>query len=218
MPQGRECILFVDDEEALAYLGHALLTALGYEVVALTSSLEALAVFQAAPDHFDLVITDRDRSWNLKNFFPDFPDAETIRSGNTGRAVWSPDGHTIAFFAAPAAIGKTGLNRIYVEYNLYLMDADQPKPKAVLDNIYFPFVIKWSPDSNYVAFIGQYGSSKQAGLWLYSMKSDSILNIAEGKFQDILWNTDNRSLTAIHCDDKHYCSQIEEYDLSSILQ
>ena len=58
MPHGRERILFVDDEAALANLGHALLTALGYEVVAVTSSLEALAVFQAAPERFDLVITD----------------------------------------------------------------------------------------------------------------------------------------------------------------
>src|SRR5262249_62032407 len=55
---GRERILFVDDEAALADLGHGLLTALGYEVVAVTSSLEALAVFQAAPERFDLVITD----------------------------------------------------------------------------------------------------------------------------------------------------------------
>ena len=42
----------------MADLGHGLLTALGYEVVAVTSSLEALAVFQAAPERFDLVITD----------------------------------------------------------------------------------------------------------------------------------------------------------------
>jgi len=55
---GRERILFVDDEATLAALGHALLTALGYEVVAVTSSLEALTVFQAAPERFDLVITD----------------------------------------------------------------------------------------------------------------------------------------------------------------
>ena len=55
---GRARILFVDDEQTLAALGHALLTALGYEVVAVTSSLEALAVFQAAPERFDLVITD----------------------------------------------------------------------------------------------------------------------------------------------------------------
>jgi PAS domain S-box-containing protein len=58
VPHGRECILFVDDEAALASLGHALLTALGYEVVAVTSSREALAIFQAAPARFDLVITD----------------------------------------------------------------------------------------------------------------------------------------------------------------
>jgi PAS domain S-box-containing protein len=55
---GHECILFVDDEAALASLGYALLTTLGYEVVAVTSSLEALAVFQTAPARFDLVITD----------------------------------------------------------------------------------------------------------------------------------------------------------------
>jgi PAS domain S-box-containing protein len=58
VPHGRARILFVDDEQALADLGHALLTALGYEVVAVTSSLEAVAVFQAAPERFDLVITD----------------------------------------------------------------------------------------------------------------------------------------------------------------
>jgi PAS domain S-box-containing protein len=55
---GRARILFVDDEAALAELGHALLTTLGYEVVAVTSSLEALAVFQATPERFDLVMTD----------------------------------------------------------------------------------------------------------------------------------------------------------------
>ena len=55
---GRERILFVDDEAVLAELGYALLTALGYEVVAVTSGLEALAVFQATPERFDLVITD----------------------------------------------------------------------------------------------------------------------------------------------------------------
>jgi CheY-like chemotaxis protein len=58
VPHGRARLLFVDDEAALAELGHALLTALGYEVVAVTSSPEALALLQAAPERFDLVITD----------------------------------------------------------------------------------------------------------------------------------------------------------------
>jgi len=57
-PGGNERILFVDDEEALADLGHDLLENLGYQVAVRTSSAEALGEFRAAPDAFDLVITD----------------------------------------------------------------------------------------------------------------------------------------------------------------
>jgi len=59
VPRGSERILFVDDEEALAQLGHLLLTGLGYDVVTYTSSVEALEAFRAQPDRFDLVITDQ---------------------------------------------------------------------------------------------------------------------------------------------------------------
>jgi CheY-like chemotaxis protein len=59
VPRGHECLLFVDDEEALVRLGQAQLAQLGYEVVACASSMEALEVFQAAPQRFDLVITDQ---------------------------------------------------------------------------------------------------------------------------------------------------------------
>jgi len=58
LPGGQECILFVDDEPALARLGKKYLTRLGYEVAMRTSSLEALEAFRAAPQRFDLVITD----------------------------------------------------------------------------------------------------------------------------------------------------------------
>ena len=59
MPHGQNCILFVDDEEMLARSGQAILEKLGYEVVNRTSSLEALEVFRAMPERFDLVITDQ---------------------------------------------------------------------------------------------------------------------------------------------------------------
>ena len=49
---------FIDDEPALVHLGQAVLTQLGYDVTTCTSGVEALAAFQAAPQHFDLVITD----------------------------------------------------------------------------------------------------------------------------------------------------------------
>ncbi len=58
LPQGKERILFIDDEEPLARLGQAMLERLGYDVVICTSSAEALDTFRATPQGFDLVITD----------------------------------------------------------------------------------------------------------------------------------------------------------------
>ena len=55
---GKERILIVDDEDILVELNKQRLSRLGYEVVATTSSMEALAIFRKEPDTFDLVITD----------------------------------------------------------------------------------------------------------------------------------------------------------------
>ncbi|OPY71466.1 MAG: Blue-light-activated protein [Syntrophorhabdus sp. PtaU1.Bin002] len=57
-PKGKGCILFVDDEDLLVRMNEDRLSRLGYKVVAKTSSIEALDVFRAAPERFDLVITD----------------------------------------------------------------------------------------------------------------------------------------------------------------
>ena len=59
LPGGSERILFVDDEEALARVGQKMLERMGYEVVSLTNSIEALKVFQDRPERFDLVVTDQ---------------------------------------------------------------------------------------------------------------------------------------------------------------
>jgi nitrogen-specific signal transduction histidine kinase/ActR/RegA family two-component response regulator len=58
LPGWHERILLVDDEETLVYLWRAALEHLGYSVVVCTSSPEALDVFRAAPQSFDVVITD----------------------------------------------------------------------------------------------------------------------------------------------------------------
>ncbi len=55
---GIECILFVDDEPPLVQLGKEMLERIGYEVVGRTNGMEALSLFQAQPERFDLVITD----------------------------------------------------------------------------------------------------------------------------------------------------------------
>ncbi len=55
---GSERILLVDDEEAIVKMTQKTLESLGYKVDSRISSLEALALFQARPNRFDLVITD----------------------------------------------------------------------------------------------------------------------------------------------------------------
>ncbi len=59
LPRGTEKILFVDDDEMLAQVGELILSEMGYRVVTMTESTEALKLFTANSDHFDLVITDQ---------------------------------------------------------------------------------------------------------------------------------------------------------------
>ena len=58
LPSGTERILFVDDEDPIAKMGGQILSQLGYSVTTRTSSIEALALFKAKPNYFDLVVTD----------------------------------------------------------------------------------------------------------------------------------------------------------------
>jgi PAS domain S-box-containing protein len=58
LPKGSETILFVDDEKGLVEITKKMLESLGYQVIADTSSIEALKLFMEEPNRFDLVITD----------------------------------------------------------------------------------------------------------------------------------------------------------------
>jgi PAS domain S-box-containing protein len=59
IPRGKERILLVDDEEPVLRSERTMLESLGYKVVALAKSDEALKLFRAQPQEFDLVITDQ---------------------------------------------------------------------------------------------------------------------------------------------------------------
>jgi two-component system cell cycle sensor histidine kinase/response regulator CckA len=59
LPTGKEHILLVDDEEFLINVGRQMLERLGYRVTSRSSGFEALELFQAQADRFDLVITDQ---------------------------------------------------------------------------------------------------------------------------------------------------------------
>ncbi|MEA3358259.1 MAG: cache domain-containing protein [Thermodesulfobacteriota bacterium] len=78
---GHEHILLIDDETQIIDMEKQMLEKLGYQVTALTSSIDALQAFKAAPDKFDLVITDMTMpnmtgdklTGELKNIRPDIP-------------------------------------------------------------------------------------------------------------------------------------------------
>ena len=57
-PTGKGRVLFVDDEEALGIIAGTMLERLGYSVMVMKDSVEALECFAAEPDRFDLLITD----------------------------------------------------------------------------------------------------------------------------------------------------------------
>ncbi len=56
--RGSERILYIDDEPDLVQSSQLILERLGYRVTAMTSSIEALALFKSTPNQFDAVITD----------------------------------------------------------------------------------------------------------------------------------------------------------------
>ena len=57
--QGREHVLYVDDEKMLAQLGKTMLERLGYQVTVCTDSTAAWSLLCESPDRFDILITDQ---------------------------------------------------------------------------------------------------------------------------------------------------------------
>ena len=78
---GKGNILVVDDEEPVMEWTEAILTKLGYEVMGMSSSLEALEKIKKEPHRFDLVLTDLtipgmnglELSKEIKSLNPDVP-------------------------------------------------------------------------------------------------------------------------------------------------
>jgi CheY-like chemotaxis protein len=104
-----EHILYLDDEESLVILAKRMLERMGYRVTAFKDSNQALAAFQAAPQDFDLVLTDlsmpgmsgMEVSRRLLKIRPDIPvllatgyvraeDVEQARLIGIREVIWKP--------------------------------------------------------------------------------------------------------------------------------
>ncbi len=66
--KGSEQILLIDDDRNVLEITEEILRSLGYKVVSISNSIDALKVFSADPEKFDLIITDQT--------MPDIPGIE----------------------------------------------------------------------------------------------------------------------------------------------
>jgi CheY-like chemotaxis protein len=91
MPRGcGQAVMIVDDERLLVKLVQEILAQLGYEPIGFSSSTAALAAFRAAPQRFDIVLTDdtmpeligTDLAREIRLLRPDIPIV--LASGSSG--------------------------------------------------------------------------------------------------------------------------------------
>jgi PAS domain S-box-containing protein len=102
-------VLYLDDEHSLVLLARRLLERLGYSVAGFSDANEALAAFEAAPDQFDLVLSDLSMpginglevARRVLAIRPDIPvllasgyvrneDAEAARAMGVREVIWKP--------------------------------------------------------------------------------------------------------------------------------
>jgi WD40-like Beta Propeller Repeat len=167
----------------------------------------------------DFAVNDGERSFSPAKDFPHFSGSD--EQGIIFSPAWSPDGKTIAFFATLYAIGRSGFSRSDGEYKIFFMDPIEQKPYPVVGKIYDTFGLTWSPDSKWLAFIGDHGLIRRHGIWLYSIESGKIYPIVSGDFSRIAWSPDGTKISATICEPNHpniLCDRYEiwEYDVNSI--
>jgi hypothetical protein len=164
-----------------------------------------------------LTLSDGKRSWSLDESFPDFSE-DSSAMGIAAIPAWSPDGKTIAFWASFDAIGREGFARADGEYNLIFLDPDSLAYTIVLDRVCHPEDLEWSPNSEWLAFLGETARPRRRGLWLFSLRDKKLVLISEGVFRDnLVWSPDGRTIAGILCYD-NLCEdqEIWEYDVSEL--
>jgi hypothetical protein len=163
-----------------------------------------------------LTLSDGKRSWSLYDAYPDFPNAK--HHGIATAPTWSPNGKTIAFWASFDAIGRDGHLRANTEYSLIFLDPEDMSYSIVINNIYHPGSLAWSPNGDMLAFEGRMGLFGENGLWLLLPTTKKPVHIAGGEFYDIpVWSSDGSKIAVIYCYEILCDKQsIIEYDLTRI--
>lgn len=143
-----------------------------------------LALSREGVEYPAIEISDGEASFTLDEFFQ--PDTECEETGQANWPAWSPDGGDVALFASPAAQGSGGSARADVPYGLYRLDPDANETRLVLEDVFDPRVLAWSPDGELLAFGGRMGD--RAGIWTYRPSSDEVTFVAPVDLSWFAWS------------------------------
>lgn len=147
----------------------------------------------------------------------------TTEVGIARSPAWSPNDRFIAFWASTNVIGHSGMLRAQGTYSLYLLNPDTLQSQKILENIQNVTHLVWSPNSQWLAFTGDIGTSKDT-LWLTSVDGRILQPVDKGGNLDLYpafngWNwLNNQEIIATRCLDLN-CDQTEVviYDVRSIV-
>jgi hypothetical protein len=107
---------------------------------------------------------------------------------------WSPDGETIAFFASPQSLAKSGFSRLDQPWNLYLVSAASGGPaRRVVQDVVEPHELRWSPDGRWLAYVT---AGEDGGGWLYSPE-EGLHRFASDPLLGLAWSPDGDKILAL---------------------
>jgi hypothetical protein len=153
-----------------------------------------------APEPMTVTVSNGDVNWLMsENFQAHVDHRESSSDTGIARApTWSSN-NEIAFFASLNAVGRDGPDRTHGPWSIYLMHASNHEPVAVLDDVYGPATLDWSPDGNWLAFSAKYGRFNRSALWLFSPSLKQAHLVQEGVFVNVAWAPHGNALMAMEC-------------------
>jgi hypothetical protein len=166
-----------------------------------------------------ITIGTGEQAWSLARDLP------TILNGvGTARQpTWSPDGRSIAFWASTNVIHRPGYTNARVLYSLYLLDTDTLQLQTILDDAKNTTPIAWSPDSQWLAFVADIGSTRGT-LWLRSADGatrqfiDAGLNFGPGRaFNGLDWLNEQAIIATKCLDENCHRADVIQYNVSAIV-
>lgn len=152
------------------------------------------------PEPMNIILEHEGESFSLAESYNQSVNSEPFSATGVARqAQISLDGTAVVFLANFDAIGREGMLRTQGEWLLFRMDIESGRVVELLNDLYDPAALRWSPNGEWLAYSGKIGD--QEGLWLISQLDGKIELIYSQKklYLDVTWSSDSTKLLAITC-------------------